>query len=94
MLAMAKTMPGPERVLNFRRPGNKPPVDPLSLLADPQGNPAMNHLDKLFKNNRNWVQHVHKEDPQFFAQLAGSRIPNTCGSAAPTAAYLPTRSPA
>ena len=32
-------------------------------------------LDKLFKQNRDWVAAVRREDPQFFAQLAEQQNP-------------------
>ena len=35
----------------------------------------MRTLDKLFKQNRDWVASVRREDPQFFAQLAEQQNP-------------------
>lgn len=39
------------------------------------GSQPMRTLDKLFENNRNWVASVHRQDPDFFNQLAGQQSP-------------------
>jgi carbonic anhydrase len=52
-------------------------------------------LQHLIDANRVWATQMEREQPGFFQRPgASSSRPSTCGSAAPTAACRPTRSPA
>lgn len=77
MLAMAiaaRMRPGSEPALNFckleMRRLIRQPCQRISI-----GNPPMRTLDKLFKQNRDWVASVRRENPRFFAQLADQQHP-------------------
>jgi carbonic anhydrase len=43
-------------------------------------------LAELLQRNRRWADSMVAKDPNFFKNLKRRRRPNTCGSAAPTAA--------
>jgi hypothetical protein len=42
------------------------------------------------QRNRRWADSMVAKDPNFFKNLKRKPRPNTCGSAAPTAAFRPT----
>ena len=55
----------------------------------------MASIADLFAHNRAWAAQMERERPGFFTvALAAADAASTCGSAAPTAACRPTRSPA
>jgi len=35
----------------------------------------MRSLDELFKNNREWSERIHRQDPEFFAKLSRQQSP-------------------
>ena len=37
--------------------------------------PHMRDLDELFKNNREWADRIHRQDPEFFSKLSKQQSP-------------------
>src|SRR5690606_7463932 len=57
------------------RAGGLPNCRHLRKVRQLQEESAMSDLQELFDNNRRWAEAITRQDPQFFAKLAGQQTP-------------------